>query len=42
MTSCMTKICQKYDKMEVKKCNLPAENGDKTNINMYTLMIKYW
>ena len=30
----MTEICQKDDKMDVKKCNLPTENGDKTKINI--------
>ena len=33
MKSCMTEICQKDDKMDVKKFNLPTENGDKTKIN---------
>ena len=30
----MTEICQKDDKIDVKKCNLPAKNGDKTRINI--------
>ena len=33
MTSGMKTICQEDDKINLKKCNLPAQNGDKTRIN---------
>ena len=33
----MKERCQKDEKIDVKKCKLPAENGDKTRVNNGTL-----